>query len=87
MVIHVNFYTAKVDNISFPQVGKIVCTFLFVYILFYVGYKNFNNWLRELIMYKQEMEPWIAKGVFNQWANFWSNHITFERNIQQHWTR
>jgi len=52
MVIHVNFYTAKVDNISFPQVGKIVCIFLFVYILFYVGCKNFNNWLCELIVYK-----------------------------------
>jgi hypothetical protein len=28
MVIHVNFYTAKVDNIYFPQVDSIVCTFL-----------------------------------------------------------
>jgi hypothetical protein len=43
MVIHVNFYTAKVDNIYFPQVDSIVCTFLPVCIPFYAGCKNFNN--------------------------------------------
>jgi hypothetical protein len=66
MVIHVNFYTAKVDNIYFPQVDSIVCTFLPVCISFYADCKNFNNWLCELIVHKQEVEPWLAKGVLNQ---------------------
>jgi hypothetical protein len=52
MVIHVNFYTTKVDNIYFLQVGSIVCTFISVCILFYAWYKNFNNLLCELIVYK-----------------------------------
>ncbi len=39
-------------NIYFPQVGNIVYTFFFVCILFYVSYKNFNNQLCELIVYK-----------------------------------